>query len=389
MRILYFGAANSIHVTQWAEWFAAKGHDVYLVSFHPIVKQIKGVKQYYIGAKWNKLNYGKNPLAYIIYSLKYKKLLKQIKPDIIHTQYICTYGFVNAFCSGHPSINAVMGGDVTISIFNSRLLAFICKWTIKHCDMITVKDIFAKKRLMKLGAKDEQIIERHSFCDLDFFKRDKRVKRDKKTILFTRQWQPKYKSEVLMKAIPRLVEMIPNIKIVTFWRGESPESYLPKVVKMYPNNIIVVPEANRYLMRYWLNKATIYVDTYYLEPVSHGIGHGSTTWEAMACECPLLLPDRDEYDVGYFFADKYECGNSKDLADKVYDMLQMPGKLKILTDQNLQSVFEHGNRGKIFSLFNSIIYQGIFTIREWNKLWKSKEKVQKSIYFKVIENLMK
>lgn len=371
MRILYFGAANSIHVTQWAEWFAAKGHDVHLVSFHPIVRQIKGVKQYYIGAKWKFLNHKQIPFTYILYFLKYKELLKKINPDVIHTQYICTYGFVNAFCNGHPSINAVMGGDVTVSLVDFKLLELICKWTIKHCDIITVKDRFARKRLRDLGAKDDNMIERHSFCDLDFFKVDKRIKRERKTILFTRQWQPKYKAEVLVKAIPKLIEIIPNIKIVTFWRGSNPKDYLPELIKKYPNNLVVLKEADRWKIRYWLNKATIYIDTYYLEPVSHGIGHGSTTWEAMACGCPLLLPDRDEYNVGYFFADKYECGNSEELVDKIYAMLKMPGKLKVLTDNGKIAVKVHGNREKIFTFFNNVIY---YMLDEWWRLWSLKNK---------------
>src|SRR3989344_8151139 len=94
LTIWFLGNASSIHTIKWARFFSEKGHNVHLMSIdEPIGHDLKGIKIHIV----NKLiPIQKKPWVFMnmpITTLQAKKIIEEIKPDIIHAHYVVSYGF--------------------------------------------------------------------------------------------------------------------------------------------------------------------------------------------------------------------------------------------------------------------------------------------------------
>ena len=88
MILLLIADGRSIHTQRWAEYFAQKGHEVHLITYNPMTRVINGVTEHVLVSRWNTLY-----LSFIPRHLAIKRLVKKIKPDLIHAHFIAKYGF--------------------------------------------------------------------------------------------------------------------------------------------------------------------------------------------------------------------------------------------------------------------------------------------------------
>ncbi len=120
LKICNIGWATSIHVERWLKWFAARGHEVSLISNIP--KEIDGVKGYDINScpdgrgrleryKELQFNFYCPPLNNTNRVIRIKKLIKEINPDIIHSHSLWYPGYLGAYMNFNPLVVTVFNGD--------------------------------------------------------------------------------------------------------------------------------------------------------------------------------------------------------------------------------------------------------------------------------------
>ncbi|OPX63687.1 MULTISPECIES: glycosyltransferase family 4 protein [unclassified Methanoregula] len=131
MRIVLIADGRSIHTLRWAEYFAGRGHEVHLITYDPINRTLPGVTEHVLESFWKNLY-----LAFIPRQLAIQKLVKTIRPDIIHAHFIAKYGFHIPGLNFRPAIVSAWGDDILILPRKSRLISWYTKKVLNTVDLV-------------------------------------------------------------------------------------------------------------------------------------------------------------------------------------------------------------------------------------------------------------
>jgi glycosyltransferase involved in cell wall biosynthesis len=128
-RILYVSDAASVHTRRWAEYFRDAGVDVHVASFRPA--KIEGVKVHVLGFP----RLGR--IGYLLAIPTLRTLMHRLRPDVVHAQYVTSYGFLAAAARLRPLVVTAWGTDVLISSRQSRLLRMLASFAVRRADAVT------------------------------------------------------------------------------------------------------------------------------------------------------------------------------------------------------------------------------------------------------------
>ncbi|MDO9036435.1 MAG: glycosyltransferase [Methanoregula sp.] len=131
MILLLIADGRSIHTQRWAEYFAQKGYEVHLITYDSMDSPISNVTEYVLTSQWKNLY-----LSFIPRHIATKRLIKKIKPDLIHAHFIAKYGFHLLDLGFRPSIISAWGDDVLILPRKSRLIHYYTKKVLESVDLI-------------------------------------------------------------------------------------------------------------------------------------------------------------------------------------------------------------------------------------------------------------
>jgi L-malate glycosyltransferase len=131
VKIALIADGRSIHTQRWAEYFADRGHEVHLITYDPMNRTLPGVTEHVLSSRWKNLY-----LAFIPRHLAIKKLIKTIKPDLIHAHFIAKYGFHLPDLKFRPTIVSAWGDDVLILPKKSRLICWYTKKVLDSVDRV-------------------------------------------------------------------------------------------------------------------------------------------------------------------------------------------------------------------------------------------------------------
>lgn len=326
MRICFVGNATSIHVQRWAAWFAQNGHDVHIISFWDA--EIKGVTIHHIKllpsilmslknsiARWKSLapsgsgaptqkatrGFRSALMAYFtlisqpVDNWRVRRIVKRMKPDILHGHYVTNYGFYAA-CSGfHPLVISAWGSDVLLDPGMSRSNRHKVEFTLNKADLITCDGDNSTEAMIKLGIEPEKINRICWGVDADIFSPDKKDGTllcdlelgGSPVVVSVRSLNPVYDVETLVKVVPLVIAQVPESRFIVGGNGTQ-AAYLKRLSQSLgiAGNIRFVGEIPPEDMPKYLASADIYVST----ALSDG-GVSTSTTEAMACELPVVVTD--------------------------------------------------------------------------------------------------
>jgi L-malate glycosyltransferase len=122
---------RSIHTQRWAQYFAERGYVVHLITYDPMDRSIPGVTEYVIASRWKNLYFSFLPRHIAI-----KRLIKQIRPDLVHAHFIAKYGFHLPDLKFQPTVVSAWGDDVLILPSKSWLIHYFTKKVLDSADII-------------------------------------------------------------------------------------------------------------------------------------------------------------------------------------------------------------------------------------------------------------
>lgn len=299
LTICFFGEARKedIHTLKWIRFFADNGHDVHLISYTELNDfSLKNIKMHVIKKKFGTEIWPFNTLLNLPFTVLWaKKVIREIKPDIIHAHCVTSYGTLASLLGFHPFVLTAWGSDILIN----PKLNFLTNWATKHAlkaaDLITCDADHMKNAMVKLGAKESKIKIVFFGVDTEKFKpgekdRDilkKHGLQDFQVVISLRRLEPIYDVGTLIKAIPKILKECQSAKFIIAGGG-SEEKLLKDLVKEL--DISEKVEFTGWtdpadLVKY-LNSSDVYVST----SLSDG-GIASSTAEAMACGLPAVITD--------------------------------------------------------------------------------------------------
>lgn len=258
MKILFLANFLDIHSEKWAQYYINKGHSV--VKVHSDSFSLRTI--------WN-----------------LRKIIKRFKPDVLSSHYAGAWGLMGTLTFFHPHIVTVHGSEVH---FTKGLKKLLVTWILKRADIVTSDGEHTINKIFKLTkdkANGKTVLIRFG-VEVDRF-RNIHVPIAEKIIISLRNHEPVYDVGTLLKAVPLIIDKIPDMKFRIAGSGSLTEKLkeeaktlnIEKYVRFQPlRSADQVCEA--------LNQATLYVSTALADA-----GIAASTAEAMACELPVLVTD--------------------------------------------------------------------------------------------------
>lgn len=246
MRICYV-ASPSIHTDNWIRYFVNSGDEVHVITssktFHTTLKinihYLNHIKEYYGIA-----NYFMN--AYSM-STQFKKMLYEIKPDILHAQYIGDTAVLAAISKFHPFIATAWGSDVLVTPKESLIAKLSLRYVLNQADIITCDGDSAIKEIKSIS-NHPTVYKIYHGVDTQLFKPS--IK-ELNTVISTRRLEPVYDIETLISVAIAL----PDVNFLIAGDGLQ-RNYLESIS---PKNIKFLGSLCREEIAEQLSKSSIYV----------------------------------------------------------------------------------------------------------------------------------
>jgi len=363
MKICYVNKGISIHDQKFLKFLVNnEGFEVHLLSYHSgEIATIPGlvVHQIPLPKTFRKL-------SFIAAALVTPLMIRKIKPDIVHGNYLLTYGFYSALANYHPLLQMAWGSDVLIAPKNWLYRPFI-KYALKCADLVTVDCESGRNAIIELGYPAEKIIVFPWGVDLTYFNpkvvgdeiRQSLGWDDNLIVVCTRRHESVYGLNDLIDSIPEIITKCRDARFLFIGDGTLTEELKQQVIQLGVEEYVKFTGeiCNSDIGRY-LATSDVYVSP------SLSDGASVSLLEAMACGMPVVVTDVEA--IMEWVEDSKNgfivpVGDSSLLADKICLLIE---------------------NGDLRNLFGKRNYE---IIRE-RAIWDDNVQFLKKIYYELIEN---
>lgn len=289
MKLLILSDAAAPHTRRWANWFAANGNEVHVITFNN--KLDPGYSGVVVHTIW------KDELSAAFFSrflrsfrilLRLRKLVKEIRPDIVHSHSMGSYAWVATVLHLRPRVLTPWGTDLLVDINASVMNRFLTKWSLRSADLVTTDAEYFFDPLQRLGVKKSRLILVPFGTDVSLFKPIAKKTTDTLlTIVSTRTLNPVHSVEDLISVIPDLLESKPSIQFVIVGGGANLETFRNQISDLgLIDRVAFKGMLDEKGLIEVLQNSDVYVST---SPLDAGLA--ASTAEAMACGLPVIHPD--------------------------------------------------------------------------------------------------
>ena len=285
MKICFLAPANSAHTQKWCRYFVSQGHIVDVVSF--VDSKIDGVTVHYIDTGASANGSDKDKLKYLLKSGAVRRVIKQLKPDIVNVHYATSYGTVAALTGLKNYILSVWGSDIYEFPQKSPLHRALLKFSLAKAT-----HLFSTSKAM---ADEASRYTKKSFhitpfgVDMDLFAPEKRNRNDKDFVIGTvKSLAPAYGIDVLLKAVALIRKEHSQIPLKLRIAGKGPceEEYHTLASDLDIQDITTwlgfIPQ--KQAAAEWSNMDVAVV-------CSNSESFGVSAVEAQSCGCPVVISD--------------------------------------------------------------------------------------------------
>lgn len=352
MKICFVGDGKSIHVKRWAEYLAERGHTVFLISIRK-GEQPEGVHQINL-----KPLQKEKRLFFLVrlagHFLSVRRLVEQMRPDILHSHYANLLGWYGAFCDFHPFVLTLWGGDILADqgAFKFPFSRKLTKWAMEKADLITVHSRFLRDAALQVGEFGDKIKRVHWGVDLSRFRPQKDVQALRgrlglgggQVVLSMRIPHPLYNIETIMQSMPLVRKHMPGVKLVIKEYLAEP-GYMERLKGLaeklgLEDAVAFVGEVPYDRIPLYLNVADVYVSI----PSSDGMP--ISLMEAMACGAAPVLSDLPQYKELIVEGENglyVPPGDEEALSTALITLLKDKGLRRRIVENNLRKIREMGD----------------------------------------------
>ncbi|MFL0194607.1 glycosyltransferase [Clostridium sp. WILCCON 0269] len=216
-KICFLADVDSIHTRKWVDYFSNFNNEIFIISMRDTnYKYRKNVKVIIIEPPF------KSKLSYFFIVKQIKKLIFEIKPDILHSHYATSYGLYGRMSGYHPFIISVWGSDVYEFPRSNSLKAKLLSYILNGADAVCSTSADMAKETGKYCSKKEITITPFG-VDIDKFNVKVPVlKNEYVTIGVIKNLHKIYGIEYLVKAFEALLkETNKDIRLMIIGHGSE------------------------------------------------------------------------------------------------------------------------------------------------------------------------
>jgi L-malate glycosyltransferase len=290
LKIAFLAGPNSIHTVRWVNAIIDKVRELHLLTMHQPVDPIDS------RVKIHQLPY-KAPHGYLLNVKNLKKLLADIRPNLLHVHYASGYGTLGRLSGYHPLILSVWGSDVYDFPATSFLHHATVAANLRDADWVCSTSEVMAQQTKSIYSDLPHLSITPFGIDINKF-RPIPTLRDNNylTIGTVKRLTPKYGVDILIQAFalakekvssqaPELAEKLRLIIVGDGKQRKELES-LTKQLKIGNVTDFVGAVPHKKVPEY-LNQLDIYVAASRLDSESFGVA----VLEASACGLPVVVSD--------------------------------------------------------------------------------------------------
>lgn len=288
MRICFVGPANSAHIVKWCTWFTNHGHEVHVISFSQ--GDITNTTVHVIDAGVTAQSSDFVKIKYLLSGKQIKKLIDEIKPDIVNAHYATSYGTALALSGVKNYVLSVWGSDVYDFPQKSFLHKALLKYSLKKASYLFSTSQAMADEARKYTDKEFEITP--FGVDTELFSPNKRTRTEKDdsfVIGTVKGLSDKYGISYLLHAVAEIKNQ-GNIPIKLRIAGKGPQE---KEYRQLANEIGISDITNwlgfisqEQAAQEWANMDVAVIPST-LESESFGV----SAVEAQACGTPVIVSD--------------------------------------------------------------------------------------------------
>jgi glycosyltransferase involved in cell wall biosynthesis len=341
MRICYIALGTFTHIGPYLDYFKEAGYDVNFISLSP--SPDRGVPTYNVGlgggysettGKWK----------YPISMLRARRLIKKLKPDIVHAHYATSCGLTAIVCGFHPTVVTVHGSDLTVGI-KSRVWRPLLKKIFEYCDCINTVSTDLERMVVSLGIRPDKIETLTLGIDTEKFRFVEQtpvnVNRALRMIC-TRRLEPAFDHQTIIGALIRLKDK--GIKFEMTFAGDG--SLLGTLKRQtshagLDDSVTFAGQVHNDDLPEILTRHDIYLSA------SLWDGTSLSLLEAMATGLFPIVSDIKANSAWLSHNSDgllHKVGDADDLAKCIMQLYDNPQLATAAARRNREKVVEHGNR---------------------------------------------
>lgn len=345
MRVIYFSQDYTSHDHQFLAKLAQTPHEVWYLRFEanptpfemrPIPSDIKVIdwmgSRTYKSQSWDKLKL----------FWDFRRILRQIHPDLIHAGPVQSCGFFTALAGFKPLLLMSWGSDILTKANKSLMWRWITKFTIRRSSMIACDCSAVRDGIMKLvNYPADRIVEFPWGVDLSQFRpalsqsrlRDRLGWQENRILITNRSLEPIYGVELFLEAARKVIEKAPDSRILMLGGGSlEPEVRTFIARHNLEHAIHFAGRVPHDKLPDYLNEADVYVSSSYSD------GTSVSLLEAMACKLPVVvtdLPSNRQWVTPDVNGWLFPVGDAEGLSSAILEALEQKDKAEIMGETNM------------------------------------------------------
>lgn len=152
MRLAFLSIGRHLHTERWIGWFVERGHECHLLTVQP--GPVAGVTVHDIRTAGPT-----KPVRYARSLSQVKRILQEVRPDLLNTHFLTGYGYWGDFSGFHPNVLSVWGDDVYVTPHENALKMWLARRALRHADLVTGDSQDILRACVQLGAEADRCFE--------------------------------------------------------------------------------------------------------------------------------------------------------------------------------------------------------------------------------------
>jgi L-malate glycosyltransferase len=219
LRLAFLSIGRHIHTERWLTWFARRGHEVHLLTVQP--GPMPGVEVHDITPPP-----GPKPLRYALGLITVKRILRRLRPTLLHAHFLTGYGYWGVFSGYRPFLVTVWGDDVYVTPHQTVIKNRLARKALREADFVTGDSRDIVEACLRLGARSDRVeVVQWGVDFAQFHPGDPRaaaavrerlgIAPDAPVVLSTRSFtQPYYNIELIVDTAVRVRERFPGVHYI-------------------------------------------------------------------------------------------------------------------------------------------------------------------------------
>jgi glycosyltransferase involved in cell wall biosynthesis len=361
MRIIYFSKNYTPHDYRFLSSLSRTEHEVYYLRLEATKRQTEdrpvpeNIQQILWAGGQREFRWRDVPR--LTFSLR--RLIKEIKPDLIHAGPIQNCAFIAALSGFHPILAMSWGYDLVMDADKSAWLRWVTRYTLKQSAFFTSDAEVSRDKAVSFGMNPEKTVIFPWGTDIQHFtpKSFHGSNTGAFTLFCNRTWEPIYGVDVLAKAFAKVAAVNPTVDLILLGGG----SQGARIRQILMNGGVLdrvhfggyVSQAD---LPRWYHMADLYISP------SHVDGSSVSLMEALASGLPCLvsdIPGNKEWVEGGVNGWLFRDGDEDNLSEMILHAIQNRESLQKIGEAARRTAEEKAdwkkNFGKLLEAYEKIM----------------------------------